>query len=37
MKPLDSYSFIRGVNYGLKADPAIVRQSAWASTASASG
>ena len=26
MKPLDSYSFIRGVNYGLKADPAIVRR-----------
>lgn len=26
MKPLTDYSFIRGVNYGMKADPAIVRR-----------
>lgn len=26
MKPLNDYSFIKGVNYGLKADPAIVRR-----------
>ena len=26
MKPLNDYSFIRGVNYGLKDDPAIIRR-----------
>lgn len=26
MKPLNDYSFIRGVNYGMKTDPAIVRR-----------
>ena len=26
MKPLTDYSFIKGVNYGMKADPAIVRR-----------
>jgi len=26
MKPLNDYSFIKGVNYGLKTDPAIVRR-----------
>lgn len=26
MKPLNDYSFIKGVNYGMKADPAIVRR-----------